>query len=161
MMFSVDGIEWDIPCTIERRAEVRSSEISGMLLNRNYFNDVLGTYMTYTVAIAIPKGKEQEYANLYEALTEPTDGHRFVFPYNQSTITITGSVNVVSDRYYRKEGSVRIWRGTKFTVTANNPSKKMTLDEVITAGMTPAPSVYDPQVGDTYTYTENGWELVE
>ena len=57
MSFTVDGVEWNIPCTIERTAEITASEISGLLLNRNYFNDVLGTYMRYTISIAIPKSK--------------------------------------------------------------------------------------------------------
>ena len=46
-MFSVDGVQWDVPCRIVRTAEIAASEISGMLLDRTYFNDVLGTWMRY------------------------------------------------------------------------------------------------------------------
>ena len=33
-MWSIDGSNWDVPCTIEREAEVTASEVSGMLLNK-------------------------------------------------------------------------------------------------------------------------------
>jgi hypothetical protein len=38
-MFVLDGMSWDIPCDIERIAEMKASEISGMLLDKSYFND--------------------------------------------------------------------------------------------------------------------------
>lgn len=155
-MFTVDGIQWDIPCTIERAAKVTSSEISGMLLNKQYFNDVLGTFMEYTIAIAVPFGYEYLYTDIYETLTAPKDGHTFVLPYNEDTITITGRIQVVSDRYVKTQNGNH-WRQTRFTVIANHPSKTMDLEDVLSVGLTPLPSVPEAFVGDLYEYTQNGW----
>lgn len=159
-MFTVDGITWPYPCDIERVAEMTPSEISGMLLDNTYFNDVLGTFMRYTVKIAVPINAMDAYAQIYEALTEPVDGHAFVLPYNSSTISVTGRVGNVSDVYVRMANGGIYWRGIQFEVTSNAPSKELSLSEVITRGRAPLPDVSGVQVGDTYTYTASGWVKV-
>lgn len=117
-MITIDGVEWDFPCDIERESEITASELSGMLLNRNYFNDPIATYIRYTVTMAIPVTKMNEYAELYEILSDPVAGHTFTMPYNTGTKTFNGRVEVVSDNYYKG-----IWRGTQFTVISNEPIK--------------------------------------
>lgn len=155
-MFTVDGIQWNIPCTIERVAEVKSSEISGMLLNKQYFNDVQGTWMKYTVTIAVPIGYMDQYSAIYEMLTAPVDGHTFVLPYNEDTITITARVEVVSDRWVKMQDGNH-WRQTKFTAFANHPSKTNDLGTVVATGLTPLPPDPEATVGDLYEYTQAGW----
>ena len=161
MSFYIDNNEIDLPCTIERVAELSASDVSGILLDKTYFNDVLGTYMKYTIAIAVPVGREGLYASLYEVLSDPVDGHEFVLPYNQETIEITGRVQTISDKYYREENGVQIWRGTKFEIIANHPSKELSLSEVIERGMTPLPDVRFPNIGDFYEYLSTGWTYIE
>lgn len=156
-MFTVDGMTWDIPCTIERTAEIRASDISGMLLNRMYFNDVLGTYMQYTVSIAVPFSEVNTYVTLYETLTNPVESHTFVLPYNKTNINLIAMVDMVSDKYIRMPNDGKYWRGTQFTVTSIYPSKQLTLGEVIARGMPSPPDFIPPNVGDTYTYTSGGW----
>lgn len=161
-MFTIDGVSWDIPCNIDRTAEVKASDISGMLLDKTYFNDVLGTYMQYDISLAIPMGHFDRYSDLYEILSKPVDAHVCVLPYNQSTIEITGRVSVINDRYYRKEGNVQIWRGTKFSVIANHPSKEMSLTEVISRGMSPIPTKVEIPDGTLYEWDEKTgeWNMV-
>lgn len=156
-MFTIDGIEWDIPCTIERVSEVTSSEISGMLLNKQYFNDVLGTWLKYNITVAVPLGYMEQYTALYETLTKPVDGHTFVLPYNESQVQITGRIQVVSDRWIKMPQGGNHWRQTKFEVIANHPTKTMELGQVISIGMAPLPSGQDAAVGDLYEYTQSGW----
>lgn len=121
-MITIDGIDYDFYCDIEREAQVKSSELSGMLLNKNYYNDPLATYMQYTVNVAVPITKMSQYASLYEVLTDPVAGHTFTLPYNAGTTTFDGRVEVVSDKYV-KRGEISIWRNTQFTVIANEPIK--------------------------------------
>ena len=161
MSFYIDNAEIDLPCSIDRVAELTASEVSGILLDKSYFNDVLGTYMKYTISVAIPAGREGTYEILYEALTEPVDGHTFILPYNQDVIELTGRINTISDRYYREEDGVKIWRGTKFEIIANHPSKTMSLDDVIARGLAPIPDVMNPQIGDVYEFLSSGWDQIE
>lgn len=157
MMWSVDGTSWDIPCTIEREAEVTASQVSGMLLNKQYFNDVIGTFMRYSIAIAVPFGMEEDYKYIYEMLSDPVDAHVFILPYNDDFIEITGRVERVSDKYYIDASGKSGWRGTKFDVIANHPSKEMGLEEAIQRGLTPLPLVQHADNGDLYIYNNSAW----
>ena len=161
MSFTVDGTTWDVPCKIEREAEMTASEISGMMLDKTYFNDVIGTYMRYTVSLAVPFGQESDYYELYEVLTDPVAYHTIVLPYNQSNLTLNARIEVVSDEYVRTPGDGRYWRGTTFEAIAVAPTKTYTLDEAIDAGMPALPDVSTPSTGDTYTYNGETWEITD
>lgn len=160
-MFTVDGMHWTFPCDIERVAEVTASELSGMLLNKNYFNDVIGTYLAYTITIVVPIGAESEYSKLYDILTEPVDAHAFILPYNQGSINITGRVQNVSDVYRRMaDGSIH-WKGIKFSVVSNSPSKTHTLGQVISRGISQMPDVSVKPINAIYQYDGTNWVPVE
>lgn len=156
-MFMIDGLIWDVPCKIERTAEITPSEISGLMLDKSYFNDVLGTYMSYTISMAVPLNMREEYAQIYEAITNPVDGHTLVLPYNNGMIEITARIASISDVYVRLPGGQNYWKGIQFTAIANYPTKAMTLGEMVVTGRAPFPAVADPSEGDTYTYTNGGW----
>lgn len=156
-MFTIDDIAWPWPCSIEREAEVRPSEISGMMLDKSWFNDVVGTYMQYTVSVAIPLNQRDALTALYEQLTEPVDGHVFVLPYNQTSITVTGRVEIVSDACVRLSNGGKFWRDLTFTITANHPTKAMGLYEAIMRGRSPVPEIMQPAEGDTYVWYSGRW----
>lgn len=122
--FTIDGIEYQMPCSIQRQAEVKASNLSGDLLDGTYYNDVIGTYMTYTIGIAVPIGMEDNYSELYEILTNPVGEHEVTLPYNQTTKTFKCKIDTVSDKLYKQEGSTTIWRGISFTCTGTEPIKK-------------------------------------
>lgn len=156
-MFSIDGITWPYPCEILRSAEVKSSAISGLMLDRRWFNDVLGTYMAYAVRLAVPVTRRDDYARIYEALTDPVDGHAFVLPYNGATLSLTARVTKVSDEAARLMGGGVAWRGIRFDIAANHPSKMRTLEQALAVGRSPLPEVAAPSEGDTYTYHDGQW----
>jgi hypothetical protein len=154
MSWSVDGFTWNIPCSIDRVSEVESSEISGMMLNRQYFNDVIGTWLRYTITIAVPRGRENDYSELYTLLTAPQSEHEFILPYNEGEIVINARVQTVSDRYVRLPGDKQTWRRTTFDIIATHPSKNPDLSQV---GLSPLPEALEPDIGDIYEYTSGGW----
>lgn len=160
-MLIIDGVEWTIPCDISRTSEIRASEISGQMMDGSWFNDPLGTFMRYEVTLAPNPRDMAAYYAVYEILTAPVDGHVFVLPYNGDTIEITARVESVADVYVRMAGGEVYWKGVRFTITANHPSKTEALGEVIQRGRTPMPDVSGPEVGDTYTWTGTTWQKVE
>lgn len=122
--FSVDGTSYNFAFGLKRTSRIESSEISGMMLDKTYFNDVIGTYLEYTVQVAIPTAQELNYATFYEAITNPVAEHTFVFPYNNTTATVKGRVDVVSDTYVKDLSSdKKLWRKIAFRVTSNEPQK--------------------------------------
>ena len=156
-MFSIDGVEYQVKCTATRTAEIRESDISGLMLDGSWFRDILGTYYSYEIRLEMPLKNKGRYAALIEQLTEPVGGHQFVLPYNNDTIQITGLVEEPEDVFVRLESGYTYWDGLKFSIAPNAPSKQLTLSESIQRGLTPLPDVQEPDIGDTYTYTENGW----
>lgn len=160
-MFTIDGVEYGVACEATRSAEVRESDISGLLLNGQIFRDVLGTYFTYDIQLTMPLKNKGRYAALIEQLTEPVDGHAFVLPYNNETLELTGKASDIEDVWKKLPSGYTYWDGLRFTIEPNGPTKTITLQEAITRGLTPLPDAYDAQIGDTYTFTANGWEKVE
>jgi hypothetical protein len=162
-MWSTDSNVWEVPCDISRVAEIRPSDISGALLDRSWFNDVLGTYMQYEVTMVYPPDADGQalYNTIYELLTQPVAGHTFVFPYNSGTIEITGRVQQVSDVYVQLADGLAYWKGIRFTVLANHPSKSQTLEEAIAyGGASVLPESQTIAENDMYEYTSEGWEPV-
>lgn len=158
-MFSIDGNQWAYPCAISREAEIRPSEISGMLLDKSYLNDVIGTFMSYTIQIAVPLNHRNDYTTIYELITDPVEAHTFTLPYNTGSITITGRVENISDVYVRLPGGGQYWKGISFTVIANHPSKTKTLAQTISRGRLTTPEIAEHSEGDTWIWSNGQWEL--
>ena len=161
MNLIIDGVSFDVKAEVQRTGEIVSSDISGVLMDGSYFIDVLGTYYTYDVTLKYPLYYQGTYHALYEMFTEPADGHQFVLPYNGGTIQLTARVESVSDEWIETDAGRRFWRAFRASIISNAPSKEMSLSEVISRGLTPLPDVQEPEIGDTYTYTSNGWVKVE
>lgn len=155
-IWSIDGVSWTIPCQIERKAEVTASEISGLMMDKTYFNDVIGTFMRYDVAIAVPQGMESQYYEIYELLTHPVGYHTFVLPYNGDTVTFIGRVEDVSDEWTLNNGS-NWWKGVRFTAISNSPTKTVDATELVNYGLSPFPDTNTAIIGEVYQLTETGW----
>jgi hypothetical protein len=136
MSFSIDGARWEYPCQIERTAEVTASDLSSLMLDKSYFNDVLGTWLRYSLTLAVPIGNEPDYYAIYDALTAPVEGHDFTLPYNSTDIDFFGRVLSVSDVWIQMTDG-NYWKGTRFEIIASEPSKEATLDDVVTRGHNP------------------------
>lgn len=116
-MFYIDGTGYSMPCDIKREAKVRSSDISGYLMDNSYHNDAIAVYMQYTVSLVVPKGMESNYYDLYNKLASAENSHTFIFPYNNSYIQFDGLVSSISDELYFGR-----WRKIQFVATATTPN---------------------------------------
>ena len=157
-MFTIDGVEYNVKCTIERTIEIKESSISGIMLGGRIFRDILGTYYIYDIRLEMPLKNKGRYHSLIEQLSEPVEGHTFILPYNSDTIELTGKIKDPKDVWKRLESGYKYWDGLEFTIDPNGPSKTEALSTTISRGMTPLPDVYDAEIGDTYTMTADGWE---
>ena len=127
---SVDGVTYDLAIGVKRTSRVISSDISGMMMDLSYYNDVIATFVDYDITVAVPLGKESDYASFYEAITDPVSSHTFIFPYNNTTVTVDARVAITSDEHVRSVSSTAVlWRRTTFTVLGNTPIK--TPDDIV------------------------------
>jgi hypothetical protein len=155
-MITIDGLAYDMLGDVKRIARMESSEISGMMLDKRYFNDVLGTWCDYDVTIAVPYNRQDDYEELHAVLTEPVPYHTFVLPYGQDQITIVGRVEQVEDVPYKVKHGL-YWAGITFRVLSSHPTRTVELGDVITIGLPDLPSVSQAQIGDIYQYAATGW----
>ncbi len=155
--FSIDGFQWQHYCKLERLADITSTDISGFNILGEYINDVQGVYHQYKVTVAVPMRDRDAYNALYEILTEPVDGHVFVFPYGSKTIQLTARVNQIPDVYYPTDGDGAYWLAQDFTIISNYPTKRLSLGEVLTRGITPGPDVAEPAVGEIWEWDGTQW----
>lgn len=120
----VDGYVYDVIVNVTRVATVTPSEISGMMMDKTYYNDVIATYFQYDVQVVVPIGSERDYFNLYDVLVDPVSEHLFQFPFNDYVTNIYGRVESVSDTFYKYDpvNDTNIWRNISFSVIANRPS---------------------------------------
>lgn len=156
-MFTIDGIEYNVKCSIERTIEIRESSISGMLMNRQIFRDVLGTFYSYDIKLEMPLKNRDRYAALIELLSEPVDGHAFIVPYNNSTLQLTGKADGIGDVWVKLPSGYTYWDGLRFTIEPNAPTKAITLSGALTRGRAPLPDVAEPSQGDRYTWNGEEW----
>lgn len=161
MIWSVDGLEWNIPCQIKRVAEVAQSSISGLMMNKTYFNDVIGTYLKYDVAIAVPRGYEEEYSRLYEVLTDPEPYHDFTMPYNEQTVTFRGRVESMTDEWSYTDSNGNWWKGIRFTAIGSVPQKVKDGSTIVNYGLTPFPDEESAVVGTYWYLASTGWEELD
>lgn len=159
----IDNVSYDVVAGIKRTANITPSQISGMLLDKTYFNDVIGTYLQYEVQLAIPHESEPEYAALYEVLTDPVADHRVILPYNNTAVEIVGRIETISDSYvetvHKNNDVVNLWRNITFVITANHPTKEYTLNEVIERGVSPLPDVSELDEGKVYMVVNGQWVM--
>lgn len=156
-MFTVDSVQWQYPVDVIRNADIRSSDVSGTMMNGRYYNDVIGTYMSFTVKIAVPINMISRYYLLYGVLVNPKPYHTFLLPYNESEIEINGRIENVSDIYVRMNNGTQYWKGIQFTVVSNVPSFTIQGTDVISWGLSPIPSSTNASEGDTMVYHNGAW----
>jgi len=117
---NVDGITYDVAVGVKRKTRIVSSDVSGTMLNGDYYFDPLGSYSDYTITIAVPAGNETEYKELYERLTNVQYlYHTFILPYDQTNIQTKGRVELINDELFRVEGAVTLWRAISFDILAS------------------------------------------
>jgi hypothetical protein len=124
-MIGIDGTIYNFPCDISRKVRITSSDVSGMLMDRTEYNDALATYIDYTLKVAIPIDKMNEYTTFFEQLASPVDNHTFYLPYNQTYLSFKGKIDSLSDVYFREVNGIQVWRSVTVNIKAlEQPPKK-------------------------------------
>lgn len=122
-MISIDGITWDISCEIKRTVTIEETNISGMMMNKVWFSDVSGSYLSYEVQFVVPYGSETAYDSLFEVITNATGEHAIILPYAQGHVTFTGRIKTTTDRLFNGKGGANYWLSEPVQFISNAPYK--------------------------------------
>lgn len=123
--FLIDEVDFSsrVVANITRRAEIRDTDLSGTMLGGEYHRDIMGTYYTYQLTIAVPVTDTATYTELYQLLTQPVESHQVVLPYNQSVLEITAYIKTVTDRLYRQTLDKLTWNTIVVEFVGASPSR--------------------------------------
>lgn len=156
-MISVDGYSWDVPCDLKRTATMAASDVSGMLLNGVYYKDVIGTYLTYDMTLAVPPEMDAEYDVLYDILTQPVDHHTFVLPYGRGTVELVAHIDAVKDVLVYTVSKKQYWRGVTCSISASHPTKVQGTADAIAYGISPKPNAEQVPEGTILMAVGGAW----
>ena len=124
-LIEVDGKRYEVYDTkITRGFQILDGDNTGRLMNGSMGRDVIGTYYNYTWELS-PSDYE-EYDELYEILSAPTDYHIITVPYGRnSTKTYQAYVTSGQDELVRvdDEGN-NYWEGLSIQFVATNPARR-------------------------------------
>ena len=70
-MLTIDGVVYDVKVDVRRTAEMTASDISGLMMDKSYFNDVLGTYICTDVALTNNANSKKSFNQFDFELEKP------------------------------------------------------------------------------------------
>ena len=127
-IFSIDGKEYNVSVPaggIQRSFSVLDTDKSGRSQSGDMIRDIIGTYYNYSIEINTKMLNYDEYDQLYEIISSPTEYHILTVPYGQTTLTFKAYVTSGSDSFdvKGKDGKIR-WKGLKLNFIAMSPQRR-------------------------------------
>lgn len=123
-MFKIDGNEFNVFVTdLQRSFQVLDGENAGRALDGSMTRDIVGTYYNYTMQIDGSRMTREEYDTLYEILSSPSDSHKIVVPYGQTTLTFNAYVTAGTDKLRMMNGH-NYWSGLSIQFIAMDAQRQ-------------------------------------
>lgn len=123
--FSIDGREYNVNVlSIKRKFQVLDTENTERLTSGDMVRDIIGTFYNYSVTLDCNLLSVQQYDQMYEVLSAPTEFHNFVMPYGQSTYTFKGYVSSGEDDLKTKQNGKTIWNNLTIEIIAKAPKRR-------------------------------------
>lgn len=122
-LIKINGVAYEVYDTkITRSFQVLDGENVGRLMNGKMERDVIGTYYNYTWELS-PKDYEQ-YDELYEILSSPSDSHLIEVPYGRNgRKTFEAYVTAGQDELISADNGEYYWEGLSIQFVAMNPAR--------------------------------------
>ena len=127
-IFSIDGKDYNVTVPaggIQRSFSVLDTDKSGRSQSGDMIRDIIGTYYNYSIEINTKMLNYDEYDQLYDIISSPTEYHILTVPYGQTTLTFKAYVTSGSDSFdvKGKDGKIR-WKGLKLNFIAMSPQRR-------------------------------------
>lgn len=121
-MVIIDGISYQIPVTsLSRKAEFLdkyANRTEDGVLQR----ELIGVYFNYQLKLGATNDN-QEYARIWEKLTEPIEYHTVTVPDEAGDYTFTAYFSNVGDELRIVKNGMNFWQGLTVNFTARSPAR--------------------------------------
>lgn len=121
----IDGVDYSdkTVASVDRKATIKDSELSGEMMDGSYHRDIIGTYIDYEMKIVCKLNDPTTYNQLFELLSSPVASHEVTVPYNNETVTFDAYIKEVSDHLKRYYANGAVWVDLKVLFKAAAPQK--------------------------------------
>lgn len=122
-MIIIDGVTYNIPViSIKRKADFLDK-----YANRNEDGDLLreliGVYFNYQLQFGSTTDAD-EYARLWDKLTEPVEFHSVTVPDESGNFTFTAYFSNVGDEIKKQKAAANYWKNLTVNFLAKSPARK-------------------------------------
>lgn len=121
---TIDNVHYNVGIMYEslrRSFEIVEGNNSGTNLNARTIRDIMGTKYKYEMTIIPIRGYQQDYDNLYYAISAPIEYHVITVPFGQRTLTYQAKITSGTDVFMGFDADGTEWRGLQITFEAMEP----------------------------------------
>lgn len=121
-MITIDGETFNVPVlSIKRKADVLD-KYAERANNGKLHREIIGVYFNYKLQFGFTPDTE-EYARLWDKLTEPEEFHTVTVPDESGDYTFTAYFSNVSDDILKEAATKNYWKNLTVNFTARIPAR--------------------------------------
>lgn len=121
-MLKIDGITYNIPVIgITRKADFLD-KYANRTEDGTLQRELIGVYFNYQLQLGSTVDTE-EYARLWDKLTEPTEFHSVTVPDESGDYTFTAYFSSVGDTLRKQTNTKNYWKGLTVNFIAQSPAR--------------------------------------
>ena len=122
-LFSIDGEEFNIPLVKVKRESSVLDKYATRTEGGDLQREIIGVYYNYTLTFPELNLDTEEYARLWDKITEPVEFHDFVVPSSDGTFSFTGYITTTGDELKRSRDGKNYWGGLSIKFIAKAPAR--------------------------------------
>lgn len=122
-LFSIDGEEFNIPLVKVKRESSVLDKYATRTEGGDLQREIIGVYYNYTLTFPELNLDTEEYARLWDKITEPVEFHDFVVPSSDGEFSFTGYITTTGDELKRSRDGKNYWGGLSIKFIAKAPAR--------------------------------------
>ena len=122
-LFSIDGEEFNIPLVKVKRESSVLDKYATRTEGGDLQREIIGVYYNYTLTFPELNLDTEEYARLWDKITEPVEFHDFVVPSSDGTFSFAGYITTTGDELKRSRDGKNYWGGLSIKFIAKAPAR--------------------------------------
>lgn len=122
-MIVIDGIKYNVPVVSVKRTADFLDKYANRTESGDLKRELIGVFFNYQIQFGFTTDLN-EYARLWNKLTQPQEFHQVTVPDESGNYTFTAYFSNVGDELLRKKGTKNYFKELTVNFTAKAPARK-------------------------------------
>lgn len=122
-IFSIDGVSFDIPVVSVKRESSVLDKYATRTEDGDLQREIIGVYYNYTLTLPKLTLEREEYAKLWDKITEPVEFHDFVVPGSTGSYRFRGYITTTGDELRKTYDGKNYWGNLSIKLIAKAPAR--------------------------------------